>query len=162
VKPLAIDLFCGLDLFQAKFFWCANALVDQFMASGAKNPDHMWLGVLHLSPRTVALEFRTVGQFQYPTLSAGLARLREFWMFPSDPCHNSRIFVRAARIVNRKYLWVSLVEVISAGFSALYSAALRAVSAIAVRGLNLKVSPAYFTGLSVLGGIILFTGSGSV
>lgn len=155
MKPLCIDLFCGL--LKSQFFRRADPLVQQFMASWAQNPDHVGFSVLHFPPCPIAGEFGPMGELQHAALTTRLARLREFRVLPSDPDNDPGIPVGAAGIVNREYLRVSLVEVISAVLGSLNSAYLRAVSAVAVWWLDLKVSPAYLAWLSVFSGAVLFT-----
>lgn len=43
MNPLAIDLFCGL--FQTQLMFSADATIKQFMASWAKQPDHVTLSI---------------------------------------------------------------------------------------------------------------------
>lgn len=45
MKPLAIDLFCGL--FQAKLVRRGYAIIQQFMAGRAQHPKHVALRVFH-------------------------------------------------------------------------------------------------------------------
>lgn len=142
-KPLMVDLYCGL--LQTQLFRSANALVDQFMASGTQNPDHVRFSVFHLSPRPITCEFRPVRQFQNPTLTTRLTRLRKIGIFSSDPDDHSGILVWTAGIVNRKDFWVSLVKLIPAVFCALYSTILRAVSAVTIRWFYVEMSRANFT-----------------
>ena len=156
-KPLCIDLFCGL--FKTQLFRRANALINQSMASWAKNPNHVRFCVLHFSPFAITSEFWPVRQFQYPAFTARLTGLRKVRVLPSNPDNNSGIFVGAARVVNRKDSRVSLVKAISAVLGALYSAGPRAVSTVTVWGLDLKDSSAHLARFFVLSGTILLSPS---
>lgn len=55
-KPLAIDLFCGLDLGDSELNCRADSMIQKLVACRAENPDHVFLCVRGQAPSTIALE----------------------------------------------------------------------------------------------------------
>lgn len=80
MKPLAIDLFCGL--FQAKFFGRGNAFVQQFVTSGTENPEHVTLRISDASPCPISPEVRLVRYFHNPTFAARFTGVRNVLVAP--------------------------------------------------------------------------------
>ena len=74
MKPLAIDLFCGL--FQAEFLLRADAAIKKLVACGAKNPNHVGLSITGQSPSAIPFKFWSVSDFEDAFLSA---RFTCFW-----------------------------------------------------------------------------------
>jgi len=128
--PLAIDLFCGL--FQPKFFWSGDSLVQHLVACRAKNPNHVPLAVRHQAPSALTLKSWAVGYLDNTAFPASLACTREIWIFaPKARCN--RIPVWAARIVNLLNAWVFSVKRTTLDLCRFCGAAIGAVSLIAVR-----------------------------
>ena len=102
MKPLAIDLYCGLrlGLCQPEFRGRANAAIQEFMTGRTEHPDHVRLAVLHLAPHAVSSVFRFVGQFKDSRFAAGLTRARQFWVFAAHSRHDPGIFEHPSGVVN--------------------------------------------------------------
>lgn len=96
MKPLAIDLFCGLS--EPQLLGAAYAAVEQFVARWAKDPHHVTLRVGRQPPSAVALELRFVRDLQNALLSARFARLRHLWIAPRQTIER-RVFARTLRLV---------------------------------------------------------------
>ncbi len=71
VKPLAIDLFCGLR--DAELAGRANLTVKQLVACRAEYPEHVPLRVAHQPTSAIAPELWAMGNFHDASLSAGFA-----------------------------------------------------------------------------------------
>lgn len=76
MKPLAIDLFCGL--LQAQFVLRTDAAVEKLVAGRTKNPDHMRLSVRSKSPSSIALMRWPVCNLKNTIFTARLTRTRHF------------------------------------------------------------------------------------
>ncbi len=74
MKPIAIDLFCGLGLFQPEFINRANFTIKKFMACWTKNPNHVTLHISSSSPSTIAFMVWAMRNFQDAFFSTGFAR----------------------------------------------------------------------------------------
>lgn len=96
MKPLAIDLFCGL--FQAEFLLGAYASVEQLVARRAKYPDHMPLRVTGQPPCAVTLKLWAMRDFENAGFAARLACFRHPWI-STPKAVDSDIFVLSFRLV---------------------------------------------------------------
>ena len=126
--PLAIDLFCGLA--QPKLGWSAYSLVNQFVACGAENPNHVSLAVRHKPPRPVPLMSWFMGYLKHAPLWACFAGLWKVWILPPQTFHRA-VPVGTARIVDLLNVRLSLMigaPMILGGRSGAYR---RTISAIA-------------------------------
>ena len=129
MKPLAIDLYCGLESGEMKVFRRADATIKKLVASRAKNPDHMGFGVRHNPPRAISLVPWLMCYFKYPTFPAGLARYREIRIF-SPQAPNHRVLEGPACIVQFRFFWMSAHPQFSEIASRIPAAIFRAISLI--------------------------------
>jgi hypothetical protein len=154
VKPLVIDLFCGL-LPKIQFGWHENPLVNKLVTCGAQNPDHVQLGVLYFTPRSVSFIFRSVSYFKNPAFSARLTRL---WKLRIFALKSNEQFIRISPSGIVKFLNVRILDMkrLALSFGRYPGALLGTISSIA-RGLNnFKMFFANSAVPSVLGDVGLF------
>jgi hypothetical protein len=83
MKPLAIDLFCGLS--QPEFFLRANVTIKKLVAGRTQNPDHVRLRVGDEPPCALTPMRRSMGYLKNASLAAGLAGARHFWPSSREP-----------------------------------------------------------------------------
>lgn len=76
MRPLAIDLYCGLP--EAQLFSGADAAIKKLVAGGAQYPNHVTLSVGRQPPRAVAFERRLVRYLQNAIFAARFAGGRHF------------------------------------------------------------------------------------
>lgn len=112
MKPVAIDLFCGLGR-KPQLGWRANALVQELVTGRTEYPNHLAATVGHQAPGTVALVPRPMRNLQDARLSASLAGSRKVRILATEPLLRS-VRVRTARVV----------DFLDAGFAFVKSAAL--------------------------------------
>lgn len=127
---------------QMQLFWCANLLIEQFMARRTENPDHVRATILHFSPGSVPLELWTMGDFKHPTFAAGLAFSWKIGM-PSEKPSQGPVFVRTAGIINFLFAWVFIMECLALFLSGGCGAFFRTVPPIAVRMLWSKMDSTF-------------------
>jgi len=139
MKPLAIDLYCGG--LEPELFARANAVVKELVASGAQNPDHMSLAVLHHASRPLSLKSRAMRNFDYSPLATCFALSRQIRIF-SLKTLNAAILIRSPRVVDLLDAWLTLVEGSPLRTRSLSSAILRAVSLICVGRRYREMRPA--------------------
>jgi hypothetical protein len=131
MKPLAIDLYCGVC--QAKFSLRANASVQEFVTGGAQYPEHARLRISNDAPRTISLELWTVGDLKNAPLSTGLARLRQI-AAPARQAIEHCVPERSVSIVERLLSWMAAhpnPAVIARGLA---GAIVRTISAVRAGG----------------------------
>src|SRR5882672_5072120 len=97
MKPLAIDLFCGLR--QPEGSPRANPAIKQFVAGGAEYPNHVTLGVGNDAPCAVSLVLRLVRHLKNAIFSAGFAGRGKVRAAPPKPA-NHAVLKWASRIVD--------------------------------------------------------------
>lgn len=140
MRALAIDLYCGL--LQAEFGNRANLAVKQLVARRAENPDHMALRVGSQSPCAIPFEIRSVSDFEYAILSAGLARGRHT-RIPTLESIERRVLVSACGFVFCSSLRILPSRPRLAQLSCSFNGAIsRAISAVTVWWLDRKVRAA--------------------
>lgn len=132
MKPLVIDLFCGLGLSQPKFCLGAYSSVQKFMACRAENPDHVRLSVLHLPPNSIPAVVWLVREFNNSAFTARLARSRQIGVFAAQSNNYARVLELAPAIIDLLNGWVLPVKGATLLFSCLLRASIRAIAAIAI------------------------------
>jgi hypothetical protein len=108
MKPLAVDLFCGLRR-EPQLHGRANALVQQLVARRAENPDHFALTVRHQPPSPISFMAGPVGDFEHPRLTACLARCRQIGVLAAQALQRS-VFVGPTRIVDLLHARLAFME----------------------------------------------------
>lgn len=156
VKPLAIDLFCGLASGQAEFGLCTDSAIQQLVACRAEYPDHEWLGVFHFPVGTVSSVFWSVGKLKDSCLAAGLTSFRQVREFAPQSDNNARVLKLSSRIVDPLNSRIFSVERASLFFGRLSRTVLGTVASITVRRNDLKMLAAYFAIAPSAGDIGLF------
>lgn len=106
MKPLAIDLFCGLRR-QAQLLGRANLLVEQLVAGGAENPNHVALQVGNNPPSAIALVLRFVRDLHDTGLAARLTRSRHIRTPPPESTENSVLAAKIAKIPFALSSWIA-------------------------------------------------------
>jgi hypothetical protein len=149
VKPLAIDLFCGLGSGQPEFRLRADFLVEELVTRRTENPNHVGLRVFHFPECALSSVLWAVGEFNDSALAAGLASLGKVRIFTTHSNDNTGVLVFASAVVDLLDRWILAVEGSPRFFSRLPRAIIRAVTSIAVGPIDLKVLPADAAILSV-------------
>lgn len=139
MRPLCIDLFCGLVSRQTEFFLRADPAVQQLVTGRAKHPDHVRLAVLHLAPRAVPTVLRAVREFNNPTLATRLASGWNRREATTNARHDARVLERPARVVGALAFRVPALERPTLLLRGLTRATLRAVAAITRRWRDIEV-----------------------
>jgi hypothetical protein len=114
MKPLAIDLFCGLD--QPEFGLRADASVKKLVAGRTENPDHVPLCVGSQTPCAVSLELWLVCYFEDARFTTGLTGPWHFWPSARKPIE-CNIFELPLLFVERPTLFVLARRPLSAKFA---------------------------------------------
>ena len=153
---LCIDLYCGLVSRQPQLARGANSFVYKFVASGAKNPNHVPLTVLHLPASVHASKLGAMGNLNNAGFSASLASFRQIRIFSIEAFHDSSTS-RAARIVDALNGRLAMMKGSSLAFPSLLSAFFRAIPAIGCREHDLEMSTAYQAIPTRLGNVKLLT-----
>lgn len=141
MKPLAIDLYCGLVL-KAEFLWRTNAFVQKLVARRAQNPDHVSLAIRHQAPTAFALEARAMRNLDNAGLAASLATFWKVWILSSKACRY-RVFVWPTRVIDLLDPWILAMESTALNFCRLCRASVRAIALIAVRRRDVEMLSAY-------------------
>lgn len=129
MKPLAIDLFCGL--LQAKRLLAANAVVQKLVACRAKNPEHVPLRVGHEAVCPAPLEAWLVGDLYNSAFAARLTCRRQIRVL-STKARETRVPVRSPRVVSSLRFRMTAMKHPSLSPRSFARAILRAVSPISV------------------------------
>lgn len=156
MKPLAIDLFSGLDLSQAQFSLRADATVQQSVACRAEYPDHRRFSVFHLSPYSISFVLWSVRELKDATLAAGLTSSRQRRISAAHSGHYAGFMEAAAQVVTFLCFRISAVESPALLLGRLLSAPMRAIPSIAVWIHYFKMLPAAFTIAAATSDIRLF------
>jgi hypothetical protein len=141
VKPLAIDLFCGLGQFE--FCGSADTAVKQLVARRAEHPEHVRLAVLHLAPHTISSMLWTVGQFDDSSLTARLTRSWKIRKLAPNSRYNSGIPVWSSLIVDALDTWVLAVKRTPLFSRCDLGASVRTITTVARRRRYVEMLPAY-------------------
>lgn len=162
MKPLCIDLFCGLGLLvEPELFRRADAFVEQLVTGGAKNPDHVRAAVLHFPTLAIASEFRTVREFNNSAFTAGLASAWNFRVTATESNNQASVFEFPTRIVNLLHSWVFAVKRAALFTTGLLSTLTGAVAAVCGRRRYVEMPSAYPAVSTRFGDIGLFMASDS-
>lgn len=147
MKPLAHDLFCGLD--QTEFGRRTYPLVEQLVACRAEHPEHMALAVRHEAPSTIAFMSRPMRNLKHPILRTRFARSREVRVFSAQSLKRP-ILVRTVRVIDLLNVRLTLVVGAPLLFGRSRCAADRAISLVAVGRRDIEAgaaNPTISTGL---------------
>lgn len=137
MKPVAIDLFCGLS--KPELLDAANATIKKLVASGAQNPNHVPLRVGHQPPRSITLVLWLMRHFKNAAFSARLASCRQVGAPPSKS-RQHRVAIRTARVVRFLLFWISSVEHAAKIACSLLGTFFRAITAVGCGWDDCKVS----------------------
>lgn len=153
MKPLAIDLFCGLS--EPELCWGANMLVDKFVTRRTKNPDHVALAIRHEAPCAIAFEPGLMCDFNYSVFTTCFARRWKIWIAPLQS-FQSNISIGTPGIIFTLLAWFLLMKRLPLCFSGTRGACLRAIALVTVRRLNAEVRAADTAITTILRNIGLF------
>lgn len=148
MRPLAIDLFCGLR--KPEFGCREDALIEQAVACRTKNPEHVRATVLHLSPYSASAMFGAMRQFNDSVFAARLTRSGQLRKLPSDSRDDTRVLELTAGVVGLLRRWVAAMKRSALFSGCLLRACVGAIPAIAVRPLDGEVLRANTARLSIL------------
>lgn len=132
MKPVVIDLFCGLVLRKSHLILRANAAIQKLVACRAQHPNHVRFGVFHFSIRAISPMFWTMGQLDHPAFSAGLASGRQIRVLATHSDNDAGVLVLPAPVVDLLGCRIFPVKGTALLFRCLTGAVVRAVAAIAV------------------------------
>jgi hypothetical protein len=156
MRPLAIDLYCGLDLSEAEFLLRAYAAIKQLVTGRTKNPDHMRLRIGGESPSTITFVRRAMSDLQYPSLSARLTGTRHIRPSPREPVERHVLEI-SLLLIERATLLVFACRPKAAKLARrLVGASRRAISLVRVGRRDVKVLAAFFAIASVLRRALVF------
>jgi hypothetical protein len=159
MKPLCIDLFCGLVLRQPKLLYREYSAIKQLVARRTQNPNHVRLRVFHLAPHAISTVFRLMRQLDNSILSAGLTGFWQVWEFASQAGNHARIFERSSCVINCLGTRILPVKRAPLHLRRLSSAILGAVASVTIWRRNLEVRATYTAIPSIASNICLFAAS---
>lgn len=155
MQPLAIDLYCGLELTQSELILRADAAIKKLVACGAKKPEHVSQGVGDDTPRSVALKLRLVGNLKNACLATCFAGGRKVWVFSAESADH-RILEWPVRVVDFGSRWISAHEYPSLHSSRLTRTLLRAIATVGTWRRNIEMVSAFETISPVFRNVRLF------
>lgn len=141
MKPLAIDLFCGLAS-KSELRGRADTFVQQLVTGRAKNPDHMPLAVRHDAPASLALKARTMCDLYDTGLAARFAGRRKVWIL-APQTRGHYITIGTTRVVDLLCAGILSMKSAALNLRRFSGARIRAVTLIAVRRRYVEVLSAY-------------------
>ncbi|MEQ1888061.1 MAG: hypothetical protein ABL951_02640 [Alphaproteobacteria bacterium] len=163
MKPLAIDLCCGL--FQTKLLLRTNPFIKQLVAGWAKHPDHMPVCVCHYSPCAISLIIRSMRHLKDASLTARFACRWQIRVASADAGKNcipdSRQKSRALGSVRFHSAWISTHPQFALFLCRLARAPRITVTTIRSRWNNIEVYTAFQAVRTLLRNVSLFVAAKS-
>ena len=140
-RPLAIDLYCGLDLSEAEFLSRVYAAIKQLVTGRAQNPNHMPLSVGGEPPSPVASKLGFMRYLEDARFPACLAGIGHFWITALQPIQ-CRVFETASGLILCSTLWVLAPRPYPAQLTrSLDCTVRRAIPTVAIRWRDLEMRP---------------------
>ena len=136
MKPLAIDLFCGL--FQSELFPAANATVKKLVARRTEKPDHMALRVGHDAPSPIPLELWLVRYLKDAIFATGFAGHRQIGASPPKSV-DDRVLEGSARVIDLLDMRLAAMKFAALLPSGLARALFRAIATVGAGRHNLEM-----------------------
>jgi hypothetical protein len=154
MKPLAIDLFCGLS--KPKFLGRTYVAIKKLVAGWAQNPDHMTLRIRGQTPRAVPFELWLVCYLKNARFTTRLAGSWHLWPTARQSVE-CNIFELSPLLIERPTFFVLARRPLSAKFAGrLVGTLCRTIALVSARRDNRKMYaassavPAFFGNAFVL------------